>query len=131
EALAQVVRRFFLSSIGDDAAYKLACLALDRLDFVGASRLLNKIIDSHPDPSIPKAELLARLAVAAGHMQDRQSAERSLEQLATAPGPRPPSQIVEVVSIDVKAALSQSATTSAVGTNDWHMLLGSASRTGY
>src|SRR5207249_5838538 len=42
EALAQVVRRFFLSSIGDDAAYKRACLALDRHEFLGASRLLNK-----------------------------------------------------------------------------------------
>src|SRR4051794_27480987 len=47
EALSQVVRRFFLSSQGDDAAYKLGCLALDRHDFVGASRLFAKVLDEH------------------------------------------------------------------------------------
>ena len=39
ELLAEVVRRFFLSSIGDDAAFELACIKLDRYEFAGASRL--------------------------------------------------------------------------------------------
>ena len=54
EALAIVVRRYFLSSVGDDAAYKLGCYALDRHDFVGASRLFTKILERHPDPSMPR-----------------------------------------------------------------------------
>src|SRR5690606_23796880 len=42
-ALAEIVRRYFLSSLGDDAALELAALQLDRLDFIGASRLLAKV----------------------------------------------------------------------------------------
>jgi hypothetical protein len=50
---------------------------------------LNKILASHPDPSIPKADLLLRLAVASAHMGDRQTADQSLAQLTAAAGPRP------------------------------------------
>ena len=106
KALAEVVRRFFLSSLGDDAAYKLACLALDRHDFVGASRLLDKIIETHPDPSMPQAELLARLAVAAAHVQDRETAEQARGSASGALGPRPPSEIVDLVVAEVDAATS-------------------------
>ena len=131
EALAQVVRRFFLSSIGDDAAYKLACLALDRHDFLGASRLLNKLLTSHPDPSMPKSELLARLAVAAAHMQDRQTAEQSLAQLATATGPRPPTDVIDLIAADVKSATTRGTAGTLPAARDWHMLLGNAGRSGH
>src|SRR5688572_4855127 len=62
DALSQVLRRFFMSSLGDDAAYKLGCVALDRHDFVGASRLFTKVLEEHPDPSMPRSDLLLRLA---------------------------------------------------------------------
>jgi len=129
DALAAVVRRYFLSSVGDDAAYKLACLALDRYDFVGASRLLNKILDSHPDPSIPRSELLLRLAVASARMGDRQSAEQALTKLTSAGGPRPSSDVVDLIVADVRSA----AATSGVGpaAKDWHMALGNPGRTGF
>ncbi|MEX2027484.1 MAG: hypothetical protein WEH44_09285, partial [Pirellulaceae bacterium] len=69
DALSIIVRKYFLSSIGDDAAYKLACYALDRHEFVAASRLLTRILERHPDPSMPKSEILLRLAVASAQAQ--------------------------------------------------------------
>ena len=42
-ALAEVVNRFFLSSFGDDAAFELACLKLDRYEFLPSIRLIDKI----------------------------------------------------------------------------------------
>lgn len=62
-ALGQVVRRYFLSSLGDEAALQLASLLMDRHDFVGALRLLEKVRERHPDPSVPPHEVQARLAL--------------------------------------------------------------------
>lgn len=62
-ALSEVVRRYFISSVGDDAAFRLASILMDRHDFVGALRLLEKVRDYHPDPSMPQAELLSRIAL--------------------------------------------------------------------
>ena len=53
-ALAEVVRRYFISSLGDDAAFELACLKLDRYEFLPAIRLLDKIINDYPSPSVDK-----------------------------------------------------------------------------
>lgn len=131
EALATVVRRFFLSAHGDDAAYKLACLALDRHDFVGASRLLAKIVESYPDPSIPRAEILLRQAIASSRMSDRQTAEKALADLASAPGARPPSEIVDLVTTEVRQAATASSLTGGPAAKDWHMELGNAMRTGH
>jgi outer membrane protein assembly factor BamB len=131
QALAQIVRRFFLSSHGDDAAFKLACLALDRHDFVAASRMLTKILDDHPDPSTPKAEILLRLAVAAAHMGDRQAAEQALARLAATEGPRPTAGVVDLVTADVKAASDIAASRTGLGSKDWRLLLGNAARTGH
>jgi outer membrane protein assembly factor BamB len=130
EALSQVVRRFFLSSHGDDAAYRLACLALDRHDFVGASRLLTRILENHPDPSIPKSELWLRLAVASARMSDRQTAQQSLSQLTSATGPRPPSEIIDLVTQDVQDS-AQATNVAAAAAKDWHMLLGNPMRSGH
>jgi hypothetical protein len=114
------------SARGDDAAYRLACIALDRHDFVGASRLLTRVLENHPDPSIPKADLWLRLAVASARMTDKQTAQQSLEQLATATGPRPTSDIVDLIIQDVQeAALATNVATAAA--KDWHMELGNPS----
>ncbi|MEE2642756.1 MAG: PQQ-binding-like beta-propeller repeat protein [Planctomycetota bacterium] len=78
ESLAQLVRLYFMSSLGDDAAYELGCRALDRRDFVGASRMFSKILVEHPDPSVSKNGVLARLAIAAGNLGDREAADRAL-----------------------------------------------------
>jgi outer membrane protein assembly factor BamB len=130
EALATVVRRFFLSSLGDDAAYKLACIALDRHDFVGASRLLSRILERHPDPSIPRGDLLLRLAVASAGMGDKGTATASLAAVASAPGIRPPSEIFDLVQGEVARAAAL-AGASLAGSREWHMDLGNSTRTGH
>jgi outer membrane protein assembly factor BamB len=128
QALAKVVQRFFLSSIGDEAAYKLACLALDRHDFVGASRLLNKIVKRFPDPSIPQGDLLLRLAVANARLGDKRGAEKALEQLNSL-GVKPRLSLLELVQEDVQQSLAVSATGQGIPA-EWKMPLGNASRTG-
>lgn len=130
EALSQIVRRFFLSSHGDDAAYRLACLALDRHDFVGASRLLTRILENHPDPSIPKAEIWLRLAVASSRMSDKQTVQQSLTQLVSATGPRPSSDIIDLVTQNVNDAAQATAFATAAP-KDWHMLIGNPQRSGH
>ena len=80
-ALAEVVRRYFLSALGDDAALELAALQLDRLDFIGASRLLSKVLEEYPQPSVPRHELLTRLAVANARLGDTPAAKKALTEL--------------------------------------------------
>src|SRR5262249_49774812 len=63
-ALTKVVRRYFLSTTGGQAALQLAGLALDRRDFIAASQLLLRLQD-HPDFSPANREIAGRLAVAA------------------------------------------------------------------
>jgi outer membrane protein assembly factor BamB len=129
-ALGEVVQRYFMSSAGDDAAYKLACLALDRHDFVGASRLLAKIVEQHPDPSMPQSEVLLRLSVASARMGDREAAGKWLTRYASATGERPSSEIFDLVLEDVKKA-TQQAVVSGLAFENWPMLLGSSARIGH
>ncbi len=82
ESLAKLVRLYFMSSVGDDAAFELGCRALDRRDFVAASRMFGKILTEHPDPSIKKVEVLARVAIAAGNLGDFEAAEKAIEAAA-------------------------------------------------
>src|SRR4051812_25754312 len=129
EALAIVVRRYFLSSIGDDAAYKLGCYALDRHDFVGASRLFTKILERHPDPSMPKTEILLRLAVASSHVGDVDTAKRALEAIPLIPGPKPTGDVIDLVDLDARDA-AKTAVAVAAASQNWHMALGNPSRSG-
>lgn len=78
QALNEVVRRYFVSSIGDDAAFTLACQSLDQFDFVGAMRLLKKIQNQHPDSSIPRLEIATRLALCQILMGDLPGAKDTL-----------------------------------------------------
>ena len=129
EALSIVVRRYFLSSSGDEAAYKLGCYALDRHDFVGASRLFTKILDRHPDPTVPRGEIMLRLAVAAAHVGDGVTAKAAIEAIPHMPGPKPTNDSIEQVEQDAGEATKSAALISAVSQN-WHMVLGNPSRSG-
>lgn len=80
QALSQVVRKYFVSSFGDDAAFKLACLNLDNHDFIGAQRLLRKVIEQHPDPSIPLDQLFVRISLCQTVMGDVLGAKATLAQ---------------------------------------------------
>src|SRR6185436_4195718 len=105
--------------------------ALDRHDFLGAARLLHKVLTSYPDPSIARTDLLLRLAVASAHMGDRQTAEQALTQFAAASGPRPSLEIVDAIVADVKSAAAFSASDSGDSGRDWRLALGNPSRTGH
>ncbi len=130
EALAEVVRRYFLSSVGDDAAYRLGCMALDRHDFVGASRLFSKILEEHPDPNITQGQVLLRLAVAAAHVGDRPTALQFVALAEKAPGIRVPDEAVEAVRKDIEQTAGDSVAAGS-GTGQWLMSLGSPSRRGH
>lgn len=80
QSLSRIVRKFFVSSIGDDAAFKLACINLDQHDFIGALRLLKKIVEQHPDPSIPLDQVLVRASLCQAIMGDIESAKANLDQ---------------------------------------------------
>ncbi|HZL91678.1 MAG TPA: PQQ-binding-like beta-propeller repeat protein [Pirellulaceae bacterium] len=129
EALAKVVHKYFLSTIGDEAAYKLACYALDRHDFVGASRLLTRILERHPDPSMAKSEILLRLAVASAHVGDSATATAAMQAIGQIPGPRPEGSVLELVEQHLALA-SQSSTLASATSQNWLMMLGNASRSG-
>jgi hypothetical protein len=129
EALTKIVRRYFMSSLGDDAAYKLGCLALDRHDFVGASRFFSQLLEQHPDPSTPRTDILLRLAVASSRVGDTAVAAKSLADLDSATGVRPARETIAAVKTFVtqadKSAIAQS------GSQNWRMQYGNASRTGH
>jgi outer membrane protein assembly factor BamB len=77
--LMQVAGNYFASSLGDDAAYRLGCLYLDRYDFSGARRMFEKVVRLHPDPSIPMDEIYARIAICEAFMGQQEMALESLE----------------------------------------------------
>lgn len=128
KALSEVVRRFFLSSQGDEVAFKLACLALDRWDFQAANRLLKHLL-THPDLSIPKSQVFSRIALAAAHLQDRAATTRALEQLAaTSESSRLP--FIELIKAEVANLLAGEAVQSNTMSSDWPMAFGDAARCG-
>ena len=136
KALADVVRRFFYSSLGDDAAYALGNLMLDRYEFVAATRLFTNILQRHPDyttrsdtpPSIPVREVLMRLAVSAARSGDVKTAKAAADELtkdgATAKDPELLAWIAQ--------AIKKGGDVDVVGTSagEWLTTLGSFARDG-
>ena len=129
EGLSEVVRRFFMSSLGDDAAYRMACIQMDEWDFISARRLLDKIVTSHPDPSISRADLLLRLAVVNAKAGDGTGARKVLAELTELTKKDPlPGDLLAVVQRVVDAG---AAMLSAAGpVQGWPMALGAATRDG-
>jgi len=82
EALSKIVRSYFVSSFGDEAAFQLGCIYLDQYDFIGARRLFEKVVSQHPDPSIPMDELHSRIALCHAFLGEVELAEVSLERAA-------------------------------------------------
>ncbi len=130
EAQSNIVKKYFLSSLGDDAAYELGCLALDRYDFVGATRLFKKILDQHPDPSISKAEIWMRLAVAAAHVGDSSAAGEAIKQMKDSSDDLPSEEVIAAVEKDI-ARISDSSITIASSSDNWNMTLGGPARRGH
>jgi outer membrane protein assembly factor BamB/TolA-binding protein len=128
ESLEKLVRLYFMSSLGDEAAYELGCRALDQRDFVAASRMFRKILDEHPDPSVGKDSVLLRMAIAAGNLGDMDAAESSLEAAE-----KNQSDQSEALLINVRNHLQyvqNSATVRADAGDGIGMRLGSPGRSG-
>lgn len=130
QVLSEIVQRYFISAHGDEAAYKLACLAMDRYDFVGASRLLMKILQRHPDSTVSKSDILLRLAVASARVGDAVAAKTALAELNKTDGARPTRSVMAAIQADVERSGKSSALLTK-SSRDWLMPLGGAGRKGY
>lgn len=75
-ALAEVILRYFLSSIGDEAAFELGCLKMERGEFLPAVRLFTKILEEYPQPSVDRVQVQIRLA---GSLARSGNARQALE----------------------------------------------------
>ncbi len=124
EALNALVDRYYLSTIGDDAAYALAILSMDRGEFVTARKLLRRILEDYPDPSVDRRAVLNRLAVAAARTGAIDLADRSVAELRRQPGVRAASvrRVEQIVNRYRGAAPGRAA-------SDWAMKWGDPSRT--
>ncbi len=78
-ALQQIVRNFFMSTPGDDAALTLSSIYMDQHDFVGAYRMLRKIVESYPDPTVPLVDVYTRMALCQAMMAEQKDALAAIE----------------------------------------------------
>jgi outer membrane protein assembly factor BamB len=62
-ALQEIVRRYFLTSAGDNAAFELGCLLLERGNDISASLMFDRLSE-FPDSDVPADDVLSRRAVA-------------------------------------------------------------------
>ena len=126
--LAEIVRRFFLSKLGDDAAFELACLKLDRGEFLPAGRLLSKILNDYPDPSVKLGEIKLRLAAVSARLGDIESAKEILGELKSQPIPPVPVAVIRYVEEDMADAADRLAVSGK--NRGWTLPQGSPARSG-
>ncbi|MCB1096859.1 MAG: PQQ-binding-like beta-propeller repeat protein [Verrucomicrobiae bacterium] len=105
QVLGEVVSRFFLSSIGDDSAFELACYMLDDMEYFGAARVLRKLLDHHPALTVSRTEILKRLAVAEARSGGPDRAAEVLTDLKNSAGALPRS-FIAAVETDIASARS-------------------------
>ncbi len=127
--LAEVVRRYFLSSLGDDAAFELACLKLDRYEFLPAIRLLDKIINDYPNPSVEKDLVLLRLAALNARVGDPDRALKIVVDLRARVTPAVPDKLLNLVEADIRQSGRIVHRTEPSG-KLWPMIMGSPGRGG-
>lgn len=126
-SLNQVVSKYFISSVGDDAAAKLGSLYLERYDFVGARRMFEKAI-RHPDSDLAKADLFAKLAVCDLFLGDLASAENNVaKSLDENPNLRSARLVAEKI-IAIKDGDAKLGTPKVADASSVKMPLGSAER---
>ncbi len=129
QALSDVVRLYFISSLGDDAAYELACLRLDRHDFVGAARLLSRILNDYPNPSVPRGELLLRLSLANARLGDAAAARSTLAELERTSGSAAFARVAEIIKAEADDGAAAAAQVASA--DGWPLPLGGPERTGH
>ena len=125
-ALSQVVRQYFLSSSGDEAALTLSSIYIDRYDFVGAYRLLNKIVEHYPDPTVSLQEVYLKMALCEAFFGDASDAKASIAK-AESVGGVGDARLVKLV----KSAIGEMSPRVAVSDREpWKLPLGSPRRHG-
>ncbi len=125
DALNQIVRQYFISSLGDEAAYALGCIYLDQYDFIGARRLFEKVATQYPNPTIPLDEVYSRIALCQSFLGDVKLAGVSLERAEAVDGKAESVALVR----ESLGQLSRLENTSQFRTN-WTNRLGDEKRYG-
>src|SRR5690606_23297680 len=69
-ALSEIVRRYFLTSIGDDAAFELGCRLLERGEYISADQLFERL-SLYPDSNVERDAIQVRRAVTQSHFGRR------------------------------------------------------------
>lgn len=128
-ALAEVVRRYFISSQGDDAAFELACLKLDRFEFLPAARLLIKLRNEYPDSNIEKKEVTVRLLAANARVGDIAGARKLLAELRESDMDSAKVELV-VADLEVQARKLTMVASDSSAVGGWKMPFGNAARSG-
>jgi len=124
DALIQIANRLFLSNLGDDAVMELSGEALEQFEFVTAERLLKKLVNIHPNPSVDLNQAKLRLAMAAGRNNNLGLATQLLEELRA-------NQTVPASMLDaVEKALPARKIAKEAGPAGWPMAAGSSGRDG-
>lgn len=121
--LREGIRRYFLSSYGDEAVFALALLRLDA-GRPGESVQLLARLEEHPDPSIDRRRLLAARAVAAARAGQRRAATEALAALQERVG-RPEHPLLVRARAEIEALGRRDPAQTA---DAWTMEFGSARR---
>lgn len=122
DALQKVVDFAFLSSEGDDAALELATYYLDRFEVYSAETLLNRIVESYPDPDVPLDEVWVKLAVARAIAGNADAAKNALKQAREVREVRGRSPITDATIQQVAATIDhlvQSRLTTETSDGNW------------
>jgi outer membrane protein assembly factor BamB/tetratricopeptide (TPR) repeat protein len=125
-ALSTVIRQYFISSIGDDAAYELGSIYLDRFDFTGALRLFEKIANLYPDPSVPLEQVYLRIALCHSYLGNVEAAQTALKESKAAAT----SDVANWASVEASLGQLSLDTQSSQGLQVWQTRLGNAQRSG-
>ena len=127
-ALSTVVQKYFISSVGDDAALKLGSIFLDQFDFSGARRLLQKIANDHPDPSVPMDQVYLKIALCDSWLGDNAAAEKMLNRSVEFSTETQRPRNYELVNDSIGKLSFDSLSSEAL--EIWKMPLGNESRLG-
>lgn len=80
--LREAVYRYFLATGGDEAAWILSGLYLNRGAYRSAIRLLERLLHLHPDSRIPAERIHMRVAIARAAVGDMEGAEAALGKVS-------------------------------------------------
>jgi len=125
-ALSTVIRQYFISSLGDDAAFELGSMYLDRFDFTGALRLFEKIATVYPAPSVPVEQVYLRIALCHSYLGNTSAAEKALAKSKSVST----SSVANWDSVQSSLGKLSLDTQRSDGLSVWQTRLGNASRSG-